>query len=282
MQPPSFVDLRSESRSALAALQAVLPLIHARRGVDDVREKAPNDIVTGTDVLVQSTLQQVLHERHPEVGFVGEESGLDAPSSAPRHWLVDPICGTANYAAGIPLFATNVALVEDGRLSLSAVLDGGSRNMYVAESGRGAWHVDPEQSGLTRLSVDPANRLVSIDPDPQAGHGARSFSTAFAVEALRRRSWDVRALSTTLALVYVATGQLGAAVYRTLGTALHVAAGVLLARQAGGFVTDQDGMDWTLDSPVCVAASSQALHAELLAVVEGVYAATTATGTAGT
>src|SRR5215471_6967022 len=150
-----MVISRVETRSALEALRAVLPLLRERRGADEVREKAPNDIVTATDVLVQSSLQRMLAERHADIAFVGEESGLDAPSSAPRTWLVDPICGTGNYAAGMPLFATNVALVEEGHISLSAALDGGTGDLYAAESGGRAWQVTPE--GPRGLSVNPAN-----------------------------------------------------------------------------------------------------------------------------
>lgn len=264
-----LLNVRAETRSAIDAVRAVLPLLRSRRGADEVREKAPNDLVTATDVLVQSTLQQILAERHPDIAFVGEESGLDLPSSAPRQWLVDPICGTSNYAAGLPLFATNVALVEDGHISLSAALDGGTGDIYVAEAGGGAWQVTSE--GPRRLSVSPANRLVSIDPDTRREPGVRAFPTEFALEALRRRRWEVRALSSTLALVYLANGRLGAAVYATEGAALHVAAGVLLAREAGALVTDHDGAEWSLDSPICVAAASQELHAEVLTLAAEVY-----------
>jgi myo-inositol-1(or 4)-monophosphatase len=267
-------DLRPETRAALEALRAVLPLVQERRGASEVRAKGPNDIVTGTDVLVQSTLQQILHEQHPDIAFLGEEGSPDLAPDARRMWLVDPICGTSNYAAGIPLFAINVALVEDQRIAASAVADGGTADLYIAEHNNGAWRVS--SSGLHRLQVSDTNLIVSVDPDVRGGQGLQDFPTAFAVEALARHRWDVRALSSTIALVYVASGRLSGAVYAPLGAALHFAAGVLLAREAGALVTDHTGAEWTLDSPICVVAATRALHAELVTLASEVYARATA------
>jgi myo-inositol-1(or 4)-monophosphatase len=274
MESAAQPDFRPETRAALSALRAVLPLVQQRRGATDVRAKGPNDIVTGTDVLVQSTLQEVLHERHPDVEFLGEEGSPNVAPEARRMWLVDPICGTSNYAAGIPLFAINVALVEDQRIAVSAVADGGTGELYAAEHGGGAWAVGA--SGLRRLQVSDTNLLVSVDPDARGSRGVADFSTAFAIEALVRRQWDVRALSSTIALVYLASGRLGGAVYTPLGAALHFAAGVLLTREAGALVTDEAGAEWTLDSPICVVAATRALHADLLALAAEVYARATA------
>ncbi len=148
--------------------------------------------------------------------------------------------------------------------------DGGTGELYVAERGRGAWRVDSSQ--LARLQVNSTNRLVSVDPDNRGGQGLEDFPTAFAVEALAKRRWDARALSSTVALVYVARGRLGGAVYAPLGAALNFAAGVLLAREAGAIVSDQTGADWALDSPICVVAATPRLHTELLELAREVYA----------
>ena len=183
---------------------------------------------------------------------------------------MDPICGTTNYAVGIPLFATNVALVEDGGITASAVADGGTGETYVAELGRGAWRIG--SSGLDRLQVNARNRLVSVDPDFPAGPGRRAFPIVFAIEVLTQRRWEIRALSSTIALPYLACGRLGAAVYGPLSDPLHLAAGVLLAREAGALVTDQSGAEWSLESDVCIVSASPELHAELQPLAAEVYA----------
>jgi myo-inositol-1(or 4)-monophosphatase len=263
-------ELRPETQAALAALRATRPFVQQRRGADEVREKGPNDIVTGTDVLVQDALQQVLADRHPDIAFQGEEGAAASTSDARRVWLVDPICGTSNYAAGLPLFATNIALVEDGRIVAAAVADGGTGELYVAEQGRGAWLA--EAGGLRPLEASASGRVVSVDPDNRGGQGLDDFATAFAIEALIKRRWDVRALSSTIALAYLARGRLAGAVYAPVGAALHFAAGALLAREAGALVTDHAGADWTLTSPILVVAASPALHTDLRSLAAELYA----------
>jgi myo-inositol-1(or 4)-monophosphatase len=247
----------------------VLPLVKERRGASEVHQKAVNDIVTGTDLLVQSTLQRFLQGRHPDIAFVGEEGVAEAPPAARATWLVDPICGTSSYAAGLPLFAINVALVENGSITACAVADGGSAELYVAESGRGAWQV--QDTDVRRIEVNRENRLVNIDPDNLGGTGLRDFSNTLAIEVLERRCWDVRALSSTISLVYLASGRLGGAVFSPLGAAMHFAAGALLVREAGGLATDHTGADWRLESPILVVAASPDLHREIVALAGNVF-----------
>src|SRR3984893_4526962 len=143
--PTAYV--RPETTSAVAALQAALPIVLDRHGADDVQTKGPRDIVTGTDLAAQAIIERILHERHPEYGFVGEEGRKQVPNTG-RYWMVDPLGGTANYAARLPLYALNIALVEGGRVTIAAIADGVTGDLYVAERGFGAWrlnHGDPER-----------------------------------------------------------------------------------------------------------------------------------------
>jgi myo-inositol-1(or 4)-monophosphatase len=266
-------DLQPATRAALAALRAIRPLVQQRQGAADVTEKSPNDIVTATDVLVQDTMQQLLREQEPDIAFVGEEGTSTASGQARRMWLVDPICGTPNYAAALPLFATNIALVEAGKVVAGCVADGGTGELCVAEAGLGAYLV--EASGLRRLRAAAGLRLVSIDPNIAASGGLGDFASSFAIRVLEQRRWGIRALASTIALQYVATGRLAAAVFGWDGLALHVAAGALLAREAGARVTDHTGADWTLESPILVVAATDELHAELQALAAHVYAEVT-------
>src|SRR5207237_9621067 len=115
-----------------------------------------------TDVLAQSLIEQSLRRDQPDIAFVGEEGAAAAPSSAPRHWLVDPICGTGNFAAGIPLWAINVALVEDGAVTCAAMADGSTGDILLAERRAGAWRVTPE--GYARVTASAWSGLLSVDP----------------------------------------------------------------------------------------------------------------------
>ena len=173
----------------------------------------------------------------------------------------------------LPLFSTNIALVEDGQVAAGCVADGGTGELYVAEAGRGAWHVTAD--GFQPLHVDASYGLVSIDFNLRGGDGFGDFATSFSLAAIAKRRWDMRMLASTLALVYVATGRLAAAVYGWDGLALHVAAGVLLAKEAGARVTDHTGADWSIASRTLVVGATDELHGELQTLAAEVYAQVT-------
>jgi myo-inositol-1(or 4)-monophosphatase len=264
-------DLQAPTRAALAALRTIRPLVQQRRGAGDVTEKAPNDIVTATDVLVQNAIEQVLRDHEPDITFVGEEGASTLVHYPARVWLVDPICGTPNYAAALPLFCTNIALVEDGRVVTGCVADGGTGEICVAERGRGAWLVGG--GGLQRLRAQASYGMLSVDPlDSRGSEGVADFATSFAIAAMEKHRFDVRAVGSTIALLYVATGRLVGAVYRSEGAALHVAAGALLAQEAGARVTDHSGADWTIESPSLVVGATTQVHADLQKLASEVYA----------
>jgi len=277
---------RSETIAAVAALRAALPIVLTRQGAADVRSKGPRDLVTGTDLAAQATIERVLREHCPAVAFVGEEGDHQVPDAG-RYWLVDPLCGTANFAARLPLYALNVALVEDGRVTAAAVGDGTTGDLYVAERGRGAWLLSAggpaeglpgrastrESTGRAeRLAASGSTGLVSLDPNLAGPDELRPFGQAFALRVLAAARWDVRMLATTLALAYVASGRLAAAVYAASGPSVHLAAGLLLADESGAIVTNERGTDWTLQDPVYIVASNAALHHDLLLIAQAVIA----------
>ena len=217
--------------------------------------------LTATDLLVEQTLQDLLGQRFPDIQFVGEEGGQELPPDA-RVWLVDPLCGTENYVAGLPLYAVNVALVEQGQVSAAVVADGANGDIYVAERGSGAFIVRGDQR--IRLGVNDSSRLLNVDPSPTT---QRTSGTQVAVRALVSGVWNVRVLSSSLALPYLAAGRLAAAVFTSSGVPVHFAAGLLIAAEAGARVTDAGGAAWDLHSAVYVVAASAALHKELLELV---------------
>jgi myo-inositol-1(or 4)-monophosphatase len=255
-----LAPVRPETTAAITGLRAALAIVRARQGADDVHAKGERDIVTGTDLAAQATIERVLREHQPDCVFVGEEGDARAPDSG-RYWLVDPVCGTANFAAGLPLYAINIALVEDGRVALAGVADGATGDLYVAERGAGAWLLgagSPE-----RLRASGASGLVSLDPNLAGPDELRPFGQAFAVRVLAAGRWDVRMLATTLVLAYVASGKLAAAVYAASNPRVHLAAGLLLAHESGALVTSERGTDWTLEDDVYVVAATPGLHRDL-------------------
>jgi myo-inositol-1(or 4)-monophosphatase len=250
-----------EARVAIEAVAAALDSALARVGAGEVTHKDARDIVTADDVRIEDRMRADLGEA---IGFevVGEERGGEASASG-EYWMLDPICGTRNYASGIPLYCVNLALVRDGAPVLAVVGDASSGEILVARAGGGAWALGPD-GGARRLRADAANQTLIVEPG-KSNDARREMAAQFFAATVRADRWDILSLSSTISLAYVAAGRVSAyAVFYV--TAVHTTAGVLLASEAGATVTDIDGRPWTLVSDSLLAAADQTLHAELLAL----------------
>jgi myo-inositol-1(or 4)-monophosphatase len=252
--------LRLETQAAVRAAQAGLQLALSRAGADDVRSKGGRDLVTAADIAVEEAVRAVLGGAF-DFPVVGEEGG-GVPDPGAPYWLVDPICGTRNFASAIPVFAVNVALVEADQVTLGAVGDGSSGSLYCAEHPKGAFAM--KGVGWEPISTSSGSRTITVDGFPAAGDG-RDGAARFVAEVIRADRWDVRSFGSTLSLAYLATGKVAACAFLAAPT-LHVAAGVALAREAGATVTDISGKPWTIGSRSLIAASGADLAAQLAAL----------------
>ncbi|MBI3429370.1 MAG: inositol monophosphatase [Actinobacteria bacterium] len=249
--------MRSETAVAISAIEAALNLSHAREGAEDVTHKSERDIVTATDVLIEDRIRAFLGESL-EATVVGEERGGEGGSES--YWLVDPICGTRNFASGIPLYCINLALVENGLVTVSAIGDGSTGEVLVAQQGSGAWALTDASARQLRVSSDSKTMII------EDGHstGARREQAAnFLAAAIRLDRWELRTFSTTLSLAYVASGRVAAYSLFSI-SAVHAAAGSLLASESGAFLTDLKGNPWMIESDSLIASADRALHDELL------------------
>lgn len=253
---------RAETVTALTAVRAALELAEA--GAGEVHVKAGRDVVTDTDVAVEDQVRHALRgvSAWP---VIGEEKGGDVPDSTP-FWLVDPICGTRNFASGIPLYSVNVALVEGGSVTIAAVGDGLTGDVLLAEHGNGAWRLRHGQS--ERLTARASSRILDLGAWPVRGP-LREAAARAAAETIAADRWDVRCFSTSLSIAYVATGQVAGCVLFAAPDPLHVAASCLLVGEAGGRVTDAGGQAWSLDASSIVCAADARLHEELLGFLLG-------------
>ena len=221
--------------------------------------KIGRDVVTDTDIAVEDHLRRALTTAF-SWPVIGEERGGTVPVDTP-YWLVDPICGTRNFASRIPLYAVNAAMVESGRVSVAVVGDGSSGDVCVAEVGRGAWRLGNGEP--TVLSTAATALVLDFGANPSAGPGRDRAALAVA-EAIRRDRWDVRCLSTTLSLVYVASGQIAGCVLFDAPSSVHTAAGTLLVAEAGGVVTNLEGEPWTIEARSLVCSGDETFHREVL------------------
>ena len=249
---------RPETRVAIDAVERGLELARSRAGAGDITSKGDRDLVTATDIAVEDMVRDIVSALSFPV--VGEERGGDMPVDGSPFWFLDPICGTRNFASGIPLYCVNLALVEGDEVTVSVVGDASTDEIHIAERGRGA---RASAHGEHRpLVASEESRTIAIEPGHSSG-GRREHAARFTGEAIREDHWDVRNLSSTLSLPYVAAGRVAAYVLFAAPT-LHCAAGTLLVTEAGATLSDIDGQPWTLRSDSLVASATPDLHRELL------------------
>ncbi|MGH2451778.1 MAG: inositol monophosphatase family protein [Candidatus Limnocylindria bacterium] len=257
--------LPAQARTAVEAVRAALEVLHARESADKMVAKGGLDMATGTDVRSQEVIQSILERAHPELAFVGEETDADTVPTSGSYWLVDPICGTRNFAYAVPLYSVNVALVEDGEVTIAAVGDGAHGDVWVAARGGGAWL--STTGGLRPAKVSDSSAMVVIDSGRPGGPAASKASRVIAA-ALRDGRWELRTLGSTLDLAYLAAGRVAGVWHFSRIHPLHFAAGVLLAVEAGAVVTDERAQPWRLDvAEGVVAAATPALHEALMSLL---------------
>ena len=257
----------SDAQVAVRAARAGAAVARAHFGAESFHiHHAGVDFTTEADIEAERAIRAVLTELRPEDGILGEELGASGDSS--RRWLVDPICGTLNFAAGVPLFAVNVALDVNGVTTAAAVVDPAAEQAFWTD-GIKVWHGADAAgpNGASDRPVAPASssRLVTVNLESRY---PGSIGTELLFDETFRARFSPRCLSTTLALSWVATGQQAA--YITGGDlrrSVHWAAGIALCRAAGAVVTNLAGAELHTGEHGMVAAADAETHAFVLAVL---------------
>ncbi|CAA9891639.1 Inositol-1-monophosphatase [Candidatus Methylobacter favarea] len=200
-----------------------------------INKKSPRDFVTDADVAVEAFLKENLAREYPQFGFWGEESGQSENQSS--RWIVDPIDGTHSFSRGQYFWAVSVALEIDQELVIGAVYAPALNDYYCAEKGKGAW-----KNGLP-ISVSSESQLS----EAMVATGFACLRNYLKENNLQRfcRIAEVttgqrRFGSAALDLCLVADGQVDAFWEQELNL-YDIAAGVLIASEAGATVTDFQG-----------------------------------------
>jgi myo-inositol-1(or 4)-monophosphatase len=212
-----------------------------------------NDVVSEADRAAQERVIETL-ERDSGAPVVAEEEDGTATTVPPTGsaWVVDPIDGTANYLRGISLWATSVAAVVDGEPVAAATVAPALGETYLA--GDGTATLNGERMTVSdRDDVETfATAVLGWGPQGERADYGRLASEVVA------RCGDMRRLgSMQLALAYVASGALDAAITTRRPNPWDSMAGVHLTRAAGGQVTDLTGDRWEHDSDVLVASNGR-------------------------
>jgi myo-inositol-1(or 4)-monophosphatase len=255
-----------DAQLAIAAAHAGARVLRELYGQPLARfAKSATDFATEADMAAEQAIMQLLREARPTDGFTGEETGRTGTASADRNWLVDPLCGTLNYAARTALVAVNVALDVRGRVTAAAAADPFSNEVFWTD-GDGAYarRDDADES----LVPSAASRIVDVNLDPPYPNEWFRAAHMLAADSFAE-SFRPRVLSTTLALAWVAAGRRAA--YVTDGhlrDSVHFASATALCQAAGCVVTDLRGQPLHSGAGGLVAAADEPTHAELLAIID--------------
>lgn len=199
--------------------------------------KGPGDYVSQADRKAEKVIREELMKARPTYGFLGEESDETTGSDGAHRWIVDPLDGTTNFLHGIPFFAISIALERNGEIVGGVIFNPATDELFTAERGGGAFLND------RRLRVAARKNLSDAVVTTGTPHIGRSNHGTYLVE-LRHVMGEVSGVrsmgSAALALAYVAAGRFDGYWERELNP-WDIAAGIILVREAGGWVTDMEG-----------------------------------------
>ncbi|WP_432200592.1 inositol monophosphatase family protein [Erythrobacter sp. W53] len=230
-----------------------------------VSRKGPADFVSKADMRAERIIYDELLHARPDWGFVMEEAGIIEGSPDMPRWIVDPLDGTSNFLHGIPHFAVSIAVQEPklggggwDDVSAAVIYHPVNDQTYWAEKTRGAWLMDARLRVSARSQLSDALIATGI---PFQGHGdfaewSRIFG-AIGPEVAGIRRFGAASLD----LAYLAQGRFDGFWESGLND-WDTAAGCLIVREAGGFISDFRGRSQPIHSKQILAANNS-LHPKL-------------------
>ncbi len=238
-----------------AARKAGRSLVKDFREVENlqVSVKGAGDFVSRADREAERIIKEDLRGARPTYGWLGEETGAEPGEDPTRRWLVDPLDGTTNFLHGLPHWAVSIALEHKGEIVAAVVYDAAKDEMFTAERGDGAFLND------RRIRVSARHQMIEsifATGVPFGGRGTlpatlRDLARLMPLTAGVRR-WGAAALE----LAYVAAGRYEGYWERGINS-WDVAAGILLVKEAGGFVESIRPEENPVESGSLVAGNTQ-------------------------
>jgi myo-inositol-1(or 4)-monophosphatase len=224
--------------------------------------KGPANFVTAADRRAEEILRAELAKARPGYGFLGEEGGRQEGADKTHCWIVDPLDGTTNFLHSIPQFAISIALEREGTIVAGVIYNPATEELFTAERGKGAFLNDK------RLRVAARKRLAEAVVACGLPHLGRGDLALFRKEfaAVQEKVAGLRRFgSAALDLAWVAAGRLDGYWERDLSP-WDMAGGIIMVREAGGFVTDINGRDDIFGNSE-ILAGNDTMHRELLALI---------------
>ena len=225
--------------------------------------KGPGDFVTLADKKAERTVFEELSKARPGYGFVMEESGTIEGSDKSHTWYVDPLDGTTNFLHSVPIFGVSIGLEREGQMVAGVVYNPATDDMFIAERGQGAYLNNRRLRVAARRNL--ADALIGCGV-PHLGKAEAHPRFKAELAAVMTKVSNVRRLgAAALDLCYVAAGRYDAYWERDLQS-WDMAAGLVMVREAGGFVSDAEG-GHAMMTKRSVCCGNEAIHSQLLGLI---------------
>ncbi len=231
---------------------------HNQIDILTIENKATNDFVSEVDKAAEDAIIDELKYAFPNHSMLSEESG-EILGDSRFQWIIDPLDGTTNYLHGFPQYAVSIALYENNEPTHAVVYDPFKEELFIASKGEGAYL--NEQRIRTTHTNGFENTLIGTGFPFKAPQHLDAYLNMF--KAIHPKVAGIRrAGSAALDLAYLAAGRLDGFWEIELNI-WDIAAGVLLVKEAGGFVGDFSGRDKYLETGNVVAGNDQVFKAIL-------------------
>jgi len=229
--------------------------------------KGPANFVTAADKRAEEILYAELTKARPGYGFLGEEGGVREGTDTSHTWIVDPLDGTTNFLHGIPHFAISIALKREDTIVAGLIYNPANDETFIAERGKGAFFNDRRIRVAARKRLSEAVVCCGL---PHLGRGDLAlFRREFAV--VQEKVAGLRRFgAAALDLAWIAAGRFDCYWERNLSP-WDFAAGVIIVREAGGYVTDLDGNERTME-PGDIIAGNEDMQREVMGLLKSASA----------
>ena len=228
-----------------------------------VSVKGPGDFVTASDKKVEKILIEELQKARPNYSILSEEIGKISNDESFK-WIIDPIDGTANFLHGIPHFAISIGLEKDREIICGIIYDPIKDEMFVAEKGNGSY------LNNQRIRVSSRSKLkdcIIFTGGPKKESKDRELALKEHNDFSSKIHIPIRKLgSASLDMAYVAAGRCDGFWQRNLNY-WDIAAGIIIVRESGGFVTDFYGENKYLENKTILATNSK-INKEMIEVLK--------------
>lgn len=225
--------------------------------------KGPGDYVSQADRKAEEIVFTELSKARPGYSFLMEERGEVAGDDPQHRWIVDPLDGTTNFLHGIPIFSVSIGLERQGQMVAGVIYNPAMDELYTAERGGGAFMNDRRLRVAARRNLTDAVVGTGI---PHLGRGHHGIALIDLKNVMNEVAGVRRLGSAALDLAYVAAGRMDG-FWEDWLSPWDMAAGMLMVREAGGFVSDKRGGTDIFDSG-SVVAGNEHIHKGLLKLLE--------------